>query len=155
MSKKSKTWKAIKESDLDWQLDGESVLRAAIEPSRPKAKEVATVRITHSNTYGPLTGADLYLRVGNPARPTAQDDLDSATDWIKASLVEELVWVDEKEILRSDAQEPFDGETPWWGTYEAPLSFPPGKHSIEIKIVSEDPELLTSAVLSGWEITVR
>jgi len=151
MSKKNKTWKAVKKSDVHWQLDGESVLRAELEASRPKAGEKAVVRLTHSNVYGPLTAADFYVRIGDPLHPTGQGDLDSATDWVKASLVEELVWGNEREMLRSQAQEPFDGETPWWGTYEATLSFPSGKHSIEVKIVSRVPDLLSSMVLSGWE----
>ena len=155
MSKKTKTWKAVKKGDADWQLDGESMLRSELEPARPKASQKVIVRLTHSNVYGPLTEADFYVRIGDPDAPTDQEDLNSARDWVKTSLVEELVWVDDDYMLRSSAKEPFDGETPWEGTYEATLSFPSGRHSIEIKIVSRVPDLLRSLVLSGWEISVK
>src|SRR6185312_9579903 len=113
-----------------------------------------TVRLTHANSYGPLDDAEIFVRIGDPAKPTDQDDLDSATDWIQAHLVEELVTVDDEELLRSEAQEPFEDETPWEGTYEAELVIPAGRRSIEIKIVSQHPELLRSLVLADWEVTV-
>jgi hypothetical protein len=69
-------------------------------------------------------------------------------------LVEELVFVGDGEILRAEAEEPFEDETPWEGTYDAELNFPSGRHSIEIKIVSRQPELLRSMVLSDWDISV-
>jgi len=92
------------------------------------------------------------VRVGDPDRPTAQDDLDSANDWVQAHLVEELVTIDGDELLRSEAQEPFDDETPWEGTYDAELVIPAGRRSIEIKIISRHPELLRSLVLTGWRL---
>jgi hypothetical protein len=69
--------------------------------------------------------------------------------------VEELVSVDGAEMLRSEAQEPFEDETPWDGTFEAQLVIPPGPHSIEIKILSQHPELLRSLVLTGWDFVVE
>jgi hypothetical protein len=123
-------------------------------PDRPKAGVVATVRLTHSNSYGPFDGAEFFVRVGDPDKPTGDDDLNSATDWIQARLVEELVTVDDEEMLRSEAQEPFEDETPWEGTYDAQLVIPAGQHSIEVKILSPHPELLASRVLTGWDITV-
>jgi hypothetical protein len=69
-------------------------------------------------------------------------------------LVEELVTIDDEEMLRSEAEEPFEDETPWDGTYDAELVIPMGRRSIEIKIVSKHPELLASQVLTGWDITV-
>ena len=147
--------KVIRESDTFWQLDGESVLDAITIPDPPKANASTTVRLTHSNSYGPFDGMELFVRVGNPDNPTAQDDLDSAKDWVHARLVEELVQVDGEEMLRSEAEEPFEDETPWDGTYEAQLIFPAGRRSIEIKIVSKDAELLRSLVLSGWDFVVE
>jgi hypothetical protein len=91
----------------------------------------------------------LETRVSPP-----QEDLDSASDWVQARLVEELVSVDGEEKLRSEAQEPFEDETPWEGTYDAQLALAAGRHSIEIKIVSRHPDLLRSLVLTGWDITV-
>ncbi len=80
MSKKSIVFKAVHKSKTFWQLDGESVLNAQLEPPRPKAGETANVRITHSNVYGPLTDADFYVRVGDPLEPTDQDDLSAHDD---------------------------------------------------------------------------
>lgn len=147
--------KAIRDSETFWQLDGESELYAVTIPDQPKASAATTVRLTHLNSYGPFDEAEFSVRVGDPDKPTDQDDLDSASDWIKAQLVEELVTVDGEEMLRSEALEPFEDETPWEGTYEAQLVFPAGRRSIEIKIVSEQPELLRSLVLADWEVTVR
>lgn len=146
--------KAVRESQTCWQLDGESDLHAVPIPDPPKAHAITTVRLTHSNSYGPFDEAEFFVRVGDPNKPTAQEDLSSASDWVQAQLVEELVTVDDKEILRSDAQEPFEDETPWEGTYDAQLTFPVGQHSIEIKIISQHPETLRSMVLTGWEIEV-
>lgn len=159
MSKKTKNrvWKAVEPdaADIDWELEGESMLCAKMEPPRPKAKERVTVCLSHSNESGPFPEVDFYVRIGDPRKPTAQDDLTSATDWVKATLVEELVWIDEDPVLRSETREPIAGGTPWCGTYEATLSFPPGRHSIEIRIRSRRPKILSSLVLSGWEVRVR
>ena len=146
--------KAVRDSETFWQLDGESELYAAVIPDPPQTGAAATVRLTHSNSYSPFDDAEFFVRVGDPARPTDQGDLDSATDWIQARLVEELVTVGDEEMLRSEAQEPFEDETPWEGTYEAQLMIPAGRRSIEIKIVSQHPELLRSLVLADWEVTV-
>ncbi len=147
--------KAVRDSEANWQLDGESMLNAVVIPDPPKANAPATVRLTHSNVYVPFDDADFYVRVGDPANPTEQNDLNSKRDWVKASLVEELVVVGDEEMLRSEAEEPFEDETPWDGTYEAQLSFPTGRRYIEIKVVSRQPKLLRSLVLYGWEISVR
>lgn len=138
-----------------WQLDGESDLHVAIIPDPPRAGAATTVRLTHSNSYGPFDDVEFYVRLGDPDNPTDQADLDSASDWSPAHLVEELVYVDGEEMLRSDAEEPFEDETPWQGTYEAQLVLPAGRCSIEIKIVSKQPELLRSLVLSDWEVNVK
>src|SRR5262245_4800468 len=132
--------KAVRDSETFWQLDGESELYAAVIPDPPQAGRAATVRLTHSNSYGPMDEADFFVRVGDPDEPTEQTDLDSHDDWTPARLVEELVNVGDEEILRAEADEPFEDETPWEGTYEAELTIPPGRCSIEIKIVSREPE---------------
>src|SRR4051812_37622148 len=93
--------KAVRDSETFWELDGESELSAVIIPDPPKAGVSATVRLTHSNSYGPFDGAELFVRVGDPGKPTNQDDLDSKTDWVQAHLVEELVTVGDEEMLRS------------------------------------------------------
>jgi hypothetical protein len=144
--------KVIRDSETFWQLDGESDLHAITIPDPPKPGAATTVRLTHSNAYGPLDEADFFVRVGDPDEPTDEDDLDSASDWVQAQLVEELVSVDGKEMVRGEAEEPFEDETPWDGTYEAPLVIPAAPCSIEIKVVSRQPELLRSLVLTGWDL---
>ena len=147
--------KAVRDSETFWQLDGESELYAVTIPHPPNAGVATTVRLTHSNSYGPFDDAEFFVRLGDPDKPTDQDDLDSATDWTKARLVEELVSVEGEEMLRSEAPEPFEDETPWEGTYEAQLVIPAGRRSIEIKVVSRHPELLRSLVLADWDVAVR
>jgi hypothetical protein len=155
LERKRKGRKAVMESDKSWQLEGESDLHVVTIPARPKAGVAATVRLTHSNSDFPFDELEFFVRIGDPDEPTEQDDLDTADDWVPARLVEELVFVDDQEILRSEARKPFKGITPWWGTYDAKLTFPRGRHSIEIKIVSQRPELHVSAVLSDWQVEVR
>jgi hypothetical protein len=147
--------KAIRDSETFWQLEGESDLYAITIPDPPSSGVSTTVRLTHSNSYGPFDEIDFFVRIGDPTKPTNQDDLDSAADWVQSRLVEELVTVGAKETLRSEAQEPFEDETPWAGTYDAQLVFSAGRHSIEVKVVSRHPELLLSIVLTGWELSVR
>src|SRR5262245_11827402 len=127
--------KVIRESETFWELEAESELEAVTIPEPPKAGVATTVRLTHSNPYGPFDDVDLFVRIGDPENPTEQDDLDSASDWVQAQLVEELVYVDGDEMLRREAEEPFEDETPWDGTFDAQLVFPPGRCSIEIKII--------------------
>jgi hypothetical protein len=146
--------KVIRDSDTFWQLEGESLLSAVTIPHPPIAGGASLVRLTHSNCYGPIEGVDLFVRVGDPDHPTDQDDLDAAGDWIQARLVEELVTLDDEEMLRSDAHEPFEDETPWEGTYDVELAIPAGRRSIEIKIVSRHPDILGSRVLTGWDVLV-
>ncbi len=146
--------KVIRDSETFWQLEGESDLYAVTIPDPPKAGVASTVRLTHSNSYGPLGGAEFFVRVGDPDKPTDDENLDSSTDWVQAHLVEELVTVDDEEMLRSEAHEPFEDETPWEGTYDAQLVISAGRRSIEVKIISQHPDLLASRVLTGWDISV-
>jgi len=147
--------RAVMECDTFWQIQGESDLRAVTIPSPPKRDVATTVRLTHSNSDGVFDELDFFVRVGDPDEPTEQDDLDSGNNWVQAHLIEELVFVDGREIFRSEAHERFKGITPWWGTYEAQLNFPKGRHSIEIKIISRSPDLHSSGVLCDWHVVVR
>jgi hypothetical protein len=149
------TRKVIRESETFWQLEGESMLNAITVPDPPKPRAATLVRLTHSNSVAPFDGLDFFVRIGDPAKPTEQDDLESWTDWVPTHLVEELVTVGDEEMLLSEAEEPFEDETPWDGTYEAELVIPAGRHSIEIKIISRFPDLHHSMVLSGWEVSVK
>jgi hypothetical protein len=154
--KERRSRKAIRDSETCWQLEGESDLYVGTLPDPPKSGAATTVRLTHSNSYGPIDEAEFFVRVGDSDKPTDQSDLDSASDWVKAHLIEEIVTVDDKEMLRSEARpESFEDEVPWEGTYDAELVIPAGRHSIEIKIVSQHPELLRSLVLTGWDVEVR
>lgn len=129
------------------------MLYAITIPDPPRSGVAAMVRLTHSNFLAPFDELDFLVRVGDPDKPTKQDDLDSANDWVRTRLVEELVTVGDDEMLRSEAKEPFEDETPWEGTYEGQLVIPAGRHSIEIKIMSHRPDLHHSMVLSGWEVS--
>ena len=165
MSNKDAIWKAVKKGDADWQLNGESVLRAELHPKRPKANEKTVVRLTHSNSLGRFADADYYVRIGDPLKPTDESDLDSATDWVRASLVEDLIWIDDVfegsrripgyYMLHSDKTKPLEESSAWSGTYECVLSFPRGKHSVEIKILSGLPDIQRSMVFTGWDIAVK
>src|SRR5215471_14240365 len=147
--------KVIRDSETFWQLEGESDLYAITIPEPPKVGAATTVRLTHSNSYGPFDDAGFFVRVGDPDKPTGDFDLDSATDWVQAHLVEELVTVGDEEMLRSEAPpESFEDEIPWEGTYDTELIIPAGRRSIEIKVVSQHPDLLASRVLTGWDISV-
>ena len=152
---KKENVKAVRETENTWQLEGESDLSAITIPNPPASNSATTVRLTHSNSYGLFEGVDFFVRVGDPDQHTGEFDLDSNNDWVKAFLVEELVCVDDEEMLRSEAEEPFEDEVPWEGTYEAELVIPAGRRSIEIKIVSKHPKLLASRVLADWEITIE
>ena len=94
--------KAVRDSNIFWQLDGESELYAATIPDPPKADVAIVVRLTHSNSYGPFDDAEFFVRVGDPDKPTDQAAVDSATDWVQARLVEELVIFGDEEMLRSE-----------------------------------------------------
>lgn len=149
-----KNAKAVRDTENVWQLEGESDLAAITIPAPPVFGTPTVVRLTHSNSCGPFDEAEFFVRLGDPNHPTDESDLDSATDWIKAQLVEELVNVDGDEIFRSEAEEPFEDETPWDGTYEAQLIFQAGRRLVEIKIVSRRPKLIASRVLADWDVTV-
>jgi hypothetical protein len=145
-------WKAIKDSKTFWELTGESELHAVTIPTPPRTGGRTTVRLTHSNPYGPLDKVEFHVRVGNSRDGADEDDADSASDWVQARLVEELIYVDGKEMLRSKAKKPLEAEIPWDGTYDATLVIPKGRRWIEIRIVSRHREL-RSMVLSDWSVS--
>jgi hypothetical protein len=147
--------KAIRESDLFWELPGESELRAATIPDPPQPKNQATVRLTHANSYGPFDDAKFFVRIGNPENPTDEADGISATDWIACQLVEELVYIDGQYLPRSQAKEPFTDEVPWEGTYETQLMLPAEPCTIEIRVLSEHPDVPYEVVLSDWNVAAE
>ena len=150
--KQAKKSRAIRKSKWTWELEGESVLLAATDPKKPKHNKPVIVRLTYSNVYGPVDDVQLFIRIGDPDKPTAFDDVDSGGTWQPLTLVEELLSIDGEEVDRSSLSEPIYGETPWDATYECELSFRKGKHSIEIKVLSEGEGM--SGVLSDWAVRV-
>ena len=71
-----------------------------------------------------------------------------------AVLVEELVWNDRAGDWVAAPREVVD-EAPWRATYEVELRFSRGRHLIEIKFVSPEPDVVCSIVLSNWVVRVR
>ncbi len=153
MSPNSSTQKMVSDSPNFWELPSESELQAITIPESPSSKSPTTVRITHCNSYGPVDDTELFIRLGNSNSPTDQDDVESHTDWVLAKLVEELVFVEDDYIPRSDAEEPFEDETVWCATYEAQLKLPAGSQLIEIKLLSRN-DAMPSVVLSDWQVDV-
>jgi hypothetical protein len=151
---KDSPWRRIEHwaAEVEYQLTGESIIRAATIPSPPSSKTPTVVRITHSNSYG-LVDSDVFVRLGDPKRPLGVQDFDTVSDWQKAELVEDLLWKNDREewVLRSKAK----GDTSVWsGTYEVEIEFPKGHHQIELKIISR-VEQVCSIVLSNWKVYVR
>ena len=147
--------KAIRESEVFWELPAESELRAATIPDPPQPKKQAIVRLTHANSYGPFDDAKFFVRIGDLENPTDQADGNSVTDWTACTLVEELVYIDGQYLPRSAAKEPFTDEVPWEGTYETKLKLPADPCTIEIRVVSEHPDVPYEVVLSDWEIELE
>lgn len=138
-----------------WELGGESVIHGEVDPDPPKAGDETTVRLTHSNGYGPIDDVGFYVRVGDLQSPTGFAELDGATDWRSMALVEEIVWIEGQERHRSEVADQLDPreETVWAGTFEAPLVFGAGEQRIEIKVVSDGH--LQSGVISDWRVRVN
>ena len=143
------------DSPFVWEIGGESTLHADTRPAPGDANGRTLIRITHSNVYGPVDFISLYVRVGDSTRPTAFDDLDSSDDWLEMQLVAQSLFIDENEIDRSEAGEAYNPmeETPWRGTFEAMLDLLPGRHSIEIKVLSSN-EIMQSGVISDWHVAL-
>ncbi len=151
---KESPWRLIQHwtAKVEFQLTGESIIRATTIPSPPSSKKPTIILITHSNSYGPVD-SDVFVRLGDPRRSLGAEDFDTVTDWQKAELVEDLLWRNDREewVLRSKAK----GDTSIWsGTYEAAVQFPKGHRQIEMKIISRVPEVC-SIVLSNWRVYVR
>ena len=147
-------WRLIERwaAKVEFQLTGESIIRATTIPSPPSLKTPTVIRVTHSNPYG-FVDSDVFIRLGDPKNPLDVEDFDTVADWRKANLVEDLVSKDggEEWALRSKAK----GNTSVWsGTYEATVQFSKGHHQIEMKIISRVPEVF-SIVLSNWKVYVR
>ena len=138
-----------------WEIGGESVLFGKTISDSPLANQETVMRITHGNVYSPIDHVKLFVRMENPDQPTEFADLHSANDWVEARVIEEIVNVNDVDMHRADATEPFgrEEEVPWDGRFEAMLIFPPGKQSIEIKVLSK-LDHPGSGVFSDWFVDV-
>lgn len=147
-------WKQIEVGDakVNFDLTGESVLRAATIPAPPTSKGPTIVRVSHSNVYGRVD-SDIFVRLGDPKKPLDVEDFDTVSDWRKSKLVEELLWSEEGDnwVVAANAK---GATSVWCGTYDVGLLFPKGHHQIEIKIISRVPEVC-SIVLSNWKVYIR
>jgi hypothetical protein len=148
--------------EISYYLTGESLLKGSVTPFPPTSKEPATVRFTHSNSYGPVD-AEIFVRMSEPKPPLGFEEFlkeqekelsVESTGWLKAKTVADEIWDDENEKWIPRPKKTTAGETMWQGTYEAQLQFPPGKHVIEIKFISPI-EHVCSAVFSNWEFNVK
>jgi hypothetical protein len=137
---------------VTFDLTGESVIRAAVIPSPPRFKAPTVVRVSHSNSYGPVD-SDVYVRLGDPKRPLDVQDFDTVSDWRKAELIEDLTWSDTRRKWARRGTSKGVGSY-WSGTYEVAVQFPRGRHQIELKIISRVPEVF-SIVLSNWQVYVK
>lgn len=147
-------WRQIEHwaAAVEFALTGESIIRAATIPAPPSSKKPTVVRVTHSNSYGPVD-SNVFVRLGDPKKPLGVEDFNTVSDWRSAKLVEDLLWCNKREewVLRAKAK----GDTSVWsGTYEVEIQFPKGHHQIELKIISRVPEVC-SIVLSNWKVYVR
>ena len=146
------------DAPIDWELQGESTLRAAVIPDPPDSTADSLVRITHTNLYGPIDFMEFFVRLGDPDNPTEQNDITAHADWAKLELVEEVLGIEdddgeEIDILRSDFEgelDPFE-EIMWDGTFDAKLKLRRGMNSIEIKALSH-AEKFRSFILAGWAV---
>jgi hypothetical protein len=152
--KRQSTWRQIPDSlaKVAFYLTGESVVKGTTIPAPPLSKQPTLVRVTHSNSTGPVD-SDVFIRLGDPRHPLGVQDFDTVSDWRRATLVEDLLWNDERNdwVLRGKAK---GIGSSWSGTYEAEIQFPKGHHQIELKMISRVPEVC-SIVLSNWKVYVR
>jgi hypothetical protein len=152
-AKRAQKWKQVDDSTaaVSFYLTGESVVRAVTIPPRPNSKTPTIVRVSHSNSYGPVD-SDVFVRLGNPKKPLNVQDFDTVSDWRKAKLVEDLM-DDENGAWKLRGKAKAMGLY-WSGTYEVEIQFPKGQHQIELKIISR-VEQVCSIVLSNWKVNVR
>lgn len=141
-------------SPKSWELGGESVIHCETVPSPPVQGGKTTIRLTHSNSYGPVDNVWFAVRVGDLKSPLRDSEMDSVSDWVEMSLVTESVWIDGEERPRAEGEPELDPVVGgvWAGTFEADLTFPSGKQRIEIRINSNTD--IGSGVISDWRIKV-
>ncbi|MGI9203539.1 MAG: hypothetical protein ACR2Q3_05995 [Woeseiaceae bacterium] len=127
-----------------WELDGESVLAAETEPQPPLAGESCTLRLSHSNVYGPRTAVQFEVRVRS-------DDSDAKNEnWQHVPLVSESVNIDGDDIDLASLDEPPFGETPWVGLFETTVTLHEDSNQIDIRITATDTN--ANGTLTDWVV---
>jgi len=134
----------IRQPETYWELDGESVLTAETEPQPPPANESCTLRLWHSNVYGPRTGVQFEVRARSDHSDTKNEN------WQHVELVRETVNIDGKDVdLASLDEQPFD-ETPWVGLFETTVTLHAGSNRIDIRITATDTH--ANGTLTDWVV---
>lgn len=128
-----------------WELDGESVLTAEIEPLPPQVGKSCTLRLWHSNVYGPRTAVQFEIRVRN------NDAAADSDDWRRVQLVRETVDIDGEEVDLAGLDESPCGETPWMGLFETTVTLQEGANQIHIRVTATDTN--ANGTLTDWVVT--
>lgn len=133
-----------KEPETYWELDGESVLTAETEPHPPPASKPCTLRLRHSNVYGPRTGVHFEIRI-------RRDGLDDESEnWRPVKLIGETVYIDGEDVDIATLDEPPPGETPWEGLFETAVTLHEGSNHIDVRIEATDTN--ASGTLTDWVV---
>lgn len=127
-----------------WELDGESVLTAETEPQPPPAGTSCTLRLWHSNVYGPRTGVQFEIRVHSDDS-NAKDE-----DWQHVQLIREMVDIDGEDVDLASLDEPLFDETPWVGLFETTVKLHEGSNRIDIRITATDTN--ANGTLTDWVV---
>jgi hypothetical protein len=151
-AKNPSPWKRIEKGKVNFYLSADSIISAITLPERPSSKTPTVIRVTHYSPYGRVD-SDIFIRLGNPEKPTAPDALKTGSDWQKAKLIEDLLLDNERDEWLLNAPESNDTSM-WHGTYETEIQFPKGHHQIEIQLISRVPEVC-SIVMANWKVFIR
>lgn len=133
-----------KEPETYWELDGESVLTADTDPRPPPACKPCTLRLCHSNVYGPRTGVQFEVRV----RRDGSDE--QSENWQPVKLVGETVDIDGEDVDIATLDELPPGETPWEGLFETAVTLDEGRNHIDIRIEATDTN--ANGTLTDWVV---
>lgn len=136
-----------RQPETSWELDGESVLTAEIEPQSPQAGKSCTLRLWHSNVYGPRTAVQFEIRVRN------NDDDTAGNNWQRVQLVRETVDIDGAEVDLAELDEPPIGETPWVGLFESTVTLREDSNHVDIRITATDTD--AGGTLTDWVVNTK
>jgi hypothetical protein len=137
-----------KKIEFQWQLDGESVLDAEVDPDLPQAGKSFTLRLSHSNLYGPRPDVRFAMRVFS----SSEEETDDEDNWQDFMLVSETLDINGVDTDLASIEKLPPGETPWVGVLETTTTLAEGKHRIIIKVTARDPE--ACGTLDDWLVDV-